>query len=75
MDLAVRFGVAIPIVAVGLALSYAKFYERIWQGLLAVLLFLRRGSWRVEPDVLVGQGVGSPPSHAATGSNPSFRRN
>ena len=48
LDLAVRFGVAIPVVAVGLALSYTRSYERIWQWLVALLLFISALIWSLD---------------------------
>ncbi len=44
-DLVLRFGVAIPIVLVSLALTYASWYPRHWQPVLFVVLLLNGMTW------------------------------
>jgi class 3 adenylate cyclase len=44
-DLALRFGVAIPLVVVSLILTYASWYPRHWQPTLAIALLLNGFIW------------------------------
>ena len=44
-DLVIRFGVAIPIVTVSLALTYASWYPRHWQPVLFVVLLANGMTW------------------------------
>jgi class 3 adenylate cyclase len=44
-DLVIRFGVAIPIVIVSLALTYASWYPRHWQPVLFVVLLANGMTW------------------------------
>ncbi|MDP9299585.1 MAG: hypothetical protein M3P43_01595, partial [Actinomycetota bacterium] len=44
-DLVIRFGVAIPIVVVSLALTYASWYPRHWQPVLFVVLLANGMTW------------------------------
>lgn len=44
-DLVIRFGVAIPIVTVSLALTYASWYPRHWQPVLFLVLLANGMTW------------------------------
>ncbi len=44
-DLAMRFGVFIPILLVGIALSFTPFFERIWEWVTLGIALLTLGAW------------------------------
>ena len=45
LDLVMRFGVFIPILLVGIALSFTPFFERIWEWVTLGIALLTLGAW------------------------------
>jgi len=45
MDAVLRYGIGIPVIAVGLALTYTRWYPDHWQMAMAVLLFASGAAW------------------------------
>jgi hypothetical protein len=56
-DLVIRFGVAIPIVIVSLALTYASWYPRQWQPVLFVVLLANGMTWVIHRAVVPSAGA------------------
>jgi class 3 adenylate cyclase len=44
-DMVLRFGIAIPLVAISLALTYTSWYPKVWQPLLAAVLLVNGMLW------------------------------
>lgn len=51
-DLVLRFGVAIPIVLVSLAITYARWYPRVWQQVLVAVLLVNGMLWSLHRAVV-----------------------
>jgi class 3 adenylate cyclase len=63
LDLLMRFGVFIPILLLGIALSFTPIFERIWEWVTAVIALSTMGSWVY----YIGQVLTIPPEYGYIG--------
>lgn len=63
LDLAMRFGVFIPLLVVGIVLSFTRFFERIWEWVTLGIALGTMGAWVY----YIGQVLTIPPEYGYIG--------